>query len=115
MLGREPRRGALVGYGNGDSSRAQVRVSGPLVEGSLRASFAFNTRDTAGYYTDVTTGAKVDPYHEDSARLRLDWLVNDGIKAQLNLFDSRIRASATNYTSQSRRLRSRPPGRSPGS
>jgi iron complex outermembrane receptor protein len=92
---------ALAGYGNGDSSRAQLRLSGPLVAGVLRASLAVNTRNTDGFYSNITTGDKVDPYHEDSARLRLDWLPTDDLRAQLSLFDSRIHASATNYTSQS--------------
>lgn len=92
---------ASAGYGNGETSHAQLRLSGPLVDGVLRASMAVGTRDSAGFYTNSTTGQKVMPYHEDAARVRLDWLVHEGLKAQLNLSESKIRGGATEYTSQS--------------
>jgi iron complex outermembrane receptor protein len=92
---------ARIGAGNGDTAYASVAASGPLVPGVLGISAAASVRNTEGFYRDITTGYKVDPYTEKSGRVRVDWTPTEALRVEGSVFMSRIDGSATNYLSQS--------------
>lgn len=89
-----------AGYGNGETAFGAFAVSTPLTE-TLGISVAGSLRDSRGFYRNRTLGGYVDPYNEKSGRVRLDWQAAPELRVQLIAFTSRIRASATNYLSQS--------------
>jgi iron complex outermembrane receptor protein len=92
---------ARITAGNGATVGAAASLSGPIVADRLGFSAAFGYRDSEGFYRNLTTGFKVDPYNEKSGRVRFDWKLTDALKAQASVFVSRIDGSATNYLSQS--------------
>ena len=92
---------AQVGFGNGDTERTSYMLSGPLIDDKLLFSAAFSYRNTDGFYTDTTTGKKVDPYQTVLGHGRLDWLVSPDLSIDFAALVSHTRAGATQYTSQS--------------
>jgi iron complex outermembrane recepter protein len=73
---------AKIGYGNGDSIRAQAGLSGPLGgSGTLKYRLSLNYYDTDGLIPNAFLGGKADPAENKSARLRLIWEPADNIRA----------------------------------
>lgn len=73
-----------LGAGNGDSYRAQARLSGP-VGGSDTLSYraSANYYDTDGFLPSTFLGGKADPVEDFSARLRFLWRPNDRFSGDL--------------------------------
>lgn len=91
---------ATVGYGNWNSSKANVSVGGAIVPGKLRfrASAAFN--DTDGPYTNIYTSEKVMRSNEKLGRLRFDWQASEATTVDLRLNASRLLGGAIAFNSQ---------------
>lgn len=82
---------AKVGYGNGNSSRAQVAVSGPLNEAkTLKYRAALNFYNTDGFLENTYLQQKADPARDYSGRLRLLFRPNDAFSGDLRVSIDRL-------------------------
>jgi len=73
-----------AGYGNEDSIRGQLGISGPISEAlSYRASV--NYYETDGFLDNVFLNEKVDPVEDLSARVRFVWEPSDAFTGDLRL------------------------------
>lgn len=90
----------MLGTGNGEHREAQVSLSGPLSAG--RAWFRVNGYylDRDGYLPNRNIGGHVDHIQDKSLQVRLDWLVNDALSADLRLYASNTEGGALNYNWQ---------------
>ena len=66
-------------YGNQD---IKLSASGALIEGKLRAKFAFGSFKHDGYGKNLFTGRDVSDRDTRAYRLALDWLPSDSVKVQ---------------------------------
>lgn len=73
-----------AGYGNEDSIRGQLGISGPISDTlSYRASL--NYYETDGFLDNVFLHEKVDPVEDFSGRVRLVWEPNESFTGDLRL------------------------------
>lgn len=79
---------AVFNYGNWNSVKANMGVSGSIIPGKLRfrASASFN--DSDGPFTNILTAEKAHRFKEQLGRLRLEWLLSEK-------FTLDVRASAS--------------------
>jgi len=77
-----------LGYGNGNSLRAQAGISGPLGDiFKYRASLSYY--DTDGFLPSTFLGGKADPVSDLSGRVRLSFEPNDTFSGDVRLsFDN---------------------------
>lgn len=90
----------MVSYGNWNSVKSNLAVSGPLVEGKLRFRLSTAINDSDGPYTNIITNEKVHRINEKIARLRLDWLATDRLSVDLRLNGSRLRGGGIAFNAQ---------------
>ena len=82
---------AKLGYGNGDSTRAQFALSGPIDDAkTLKYRASLNYYETNGLLENTFLNEKADPARDYSGRLRLTWKPNDSFSADLRLAADRL-------------------------
>ena len=80
-----------LGYGNGNSMRAQGAISGPDRRSEtlkFRASLSY--LDTDGFLENEYLGEKADPARDISGRARLIWEPNEDFTADLRFYGSQL-------------------------
>ena len=86
---------AKVSYGNGQSERAQVAVSGPIdPAGTLKYRASVNIYGTNGFLENAYLRDKADPVRDYSGRLRLLWKPLDSLSADLRVYADRLETQA---------------------
>ncbi|MEO0410484.1 MAG: TonB-dependent receptor [Pseudomonadota bacterium] len=90
----------LASYGNWDSMRLQAGVGGPIIEGKLRFRAAASLRDTEGPFENINTGENVFRSNEKNGRVRLEWLVNEKVTADLRFGASSLRGGGIAFNAQ---------------
>ena len=87
------------GVANNDSFKANVMVSGPIVEDKLLGRLAISTRQTDGFYKNIYTGQSdtVDFLEDTSARARLIWNVSEDLSFDFRGGYSEVEAGAINF------------------
>jgi iron complex outermembrane receptor protein len=86
---------AKVSYGNGQSERAQIAVSGPIdAAGTLKYRASVNLYGTNGFLENVYLHDKADPVRDYSGRVRLVWKPLDNLTADLRVFVDRLETQA---------------------
>jgi len=90
----------MLGAGNGEHREAQVSLAGPLAPG--RAWFRVNGywMDRDGYLPNRNIGGHVDHKQDESVQVRLDWLLNEALSADLRLYASNTQGGSLNYNWQ---------------
>lgn len=84
-----------AGFGNGNSLRGQVGISGPVGNSeSLSFRASVNYYETDGYIPSTFLGGKVDPVEDLSGRLRFLWKPNDTFTGDFRLAMSDLRTRA---------------------
>ena len=85
---------AIASYGNWNTSKAVLSMSGGIVPGKLRGRISAAFSETDGPFTNIITGEKSYRSSEKLGRLRLDW--NDGgpFTADLRFNISRLTGGA---------------------
>ena len=82
---------AKVGYGNGDSTRAQLALSGPIDDAkTLKYRASLNYYETNGFLQNTYLNEKADPVRDYSGRVRLTWKPNDTFSGDLRLAVDRL-------------------------
>src|SRR4029077_18515235 len=77
---------AKLGYGNENSYKAQLGLSGPITESkSLKYSTAFSFYKTDGFLENTYLVQKADPLKDYSGRVRLIWEPTDSFTGDLRL------------------------------
>lgn len=89
----------LAGFGNDDTYRANLGVSGPLTD-TLGFSLAGSYRHTDGSYTGVNTSEKVQRSENYSGRGRLVYDNEDGLVIDLKVGASRSVGGGSSLTAQ---------------
>jgi len=79
-----------VGVGNGSSKRAQVGVSGPIGDGSLKYRASLNYYDTDGYIPSTFLGGKADPVEDFSGQARLSWAPSETFSGDFRVSASKL-------------------------
>jgi iron complex outermembrane recepter protein len=80
-----------LGYGSGNSIRAQGAISGPIGDSDtlkFRASVSY--LDTDGFLKNEYLGGKADPARDVSGRARLVWKPNEDFTADLRFYGSQL-------------------------
>jgi iron complex outermembrane recepter protein len=80
-----------LGYGNGNSIRAQAGIGGPVGDSEtlkFRASLSY--LDTDGFLKNEYLGDKADPSRDISGRARLIWAPNEDFTADLRFAGSQL-------------------------
>lgn len=80
-----------LGYGNGNSIRAQGAISGPVGNSDtlkFRASLSY--LDTDGFLKNEYLNEKADPSRDVSARARLIWQPNENFTGDLRFYGSQL-------------------------
>jgi iron complex outermembrane receptor protein len=85
---------ALMSYGNWNSSRANLSVSGPVVEDRLTVRGAFAYTNSDGPFENIVTGENSYRSDEKTGRVRFDWRLTDAITADLRIGGSTLRGGA---------------------
>ena len=86
-----------LGFGNYSTQNVRAVISGPLVEGKLRAKAAVASLQRDGYGTNLFTGRDVSDKDTLAYRLALDWLASDAVTVQLSFDGSRDDAEPKGY------------------
>ena len=82
---------AKVGYGNENSYKAQLGLSGPITDSkSLKYSAAFSYYNTDGFLENTYLDQKADPLKDYSGRLRMIWEPTDSFTGDLRLSADRL-------------------------
>jgi iron complex outermembrane receptor protein len=71
----------MVSFGGGDHGTQDFKfsISGPLVEGKVRAKLAFASLQRDGYGTNLFTGRELSNKDTTAFRLALDWLASEDV------------------------------------
>src|SRR5262249_46153665 len=86
---------AKVSYGNGQSERAQVAVSGPIdPAGTLKYRASGNIYGTNAFLENEYLRDKADPVRDYPGRLRLLWKPLDNLTADLRVYADRLETQA---------------------
>ena len=86
-----------VGLGDGDASKLQASISGPLVEDRVFGRLSASFYDADGWRDNVVVGQKSDPVENKSARGRLIFTPNDTFEADLRFSVSEDNLSALGF------------------
>jgi iron complex outermembrane receptor protein len=82
---------AKLGYGNGNSTLAQLALSGPLNDSkTLKYRGAFNFYNTDGLLENTYLNQKADPARDYTGRMRLLWDPNEAFTADLRVSIDRL-------------------------
>ena len=82
---------ARLGYGNGNSTRAQLAVSGPIDDAkTLKYRASMNFYNTDGLLENTYLNEKADPARDYSGRFRLTWKPSDAFTGDLRLAFDRL-------------------------
>ncbi len=82
---------AKVGYGNENSYKAQLGLSGPMNDSkSLKYSAAFSYYNTDGFLENTYLDQKADPLKDYSGRVRMIWEPTDSFTGDLRLSADRL-------------------------
>jgi iron complex outermembrane receptor protein len=82
---------AKLGYGNGNSTLAQLALSGPLNDSkTLKYRGSFNFYNTDGLLENTYLNQKADPARDYTGRMRLLWDPNDVFTADLRVSVDRL-------------------------
>ena len=82
---------AQAGFGNGNSERAQLALSGPIDDAkTLRYRASANFYSTDGFLENTFLNQKADPAKDYSARYRMVWKPNDAFSADFRLAVDRL-------------------------
>jgi iron complex outermembrane recepter protein len=83
--------GSITGsYGNWNTAKVNLGVSGALIPGKLRVRFSGSYSDSDGQFSNIITNEDSMRSKEKVARIRFDWLASDTIKADLRFSLSRL-------------------------
>jgi iron complex outermembrane receptor protein len=71
----------MISFGGGDYGTQEFKfaISGPLVEGKLRAKLAFASLQRDGYGTNLFTGREMSNKDTTAFRLGLDWVASEDV------------------------------------
>ncbi|ACG78847.1 TonB-dependent receptor [Phenylobacterium zucineum HLK1] len=83
-----------VGAGNGDQHKAQIGVSGPIIEGRLFGSIAGSFRSREGFLENVYLNKKVDFLRDTAVRGRLIFDATDALKIDYRASYNRTHSGA---------------------
>jgi len=81
----------MLGYGNGNSTRAQFAIGGPIDDGKTlkyRASLSFYNTD--GLLENTYLNEKADPARDYSGRVRLTWKPSDNFSGDFRVAYDRL-------------------------
>jgi len=82
---------ARLDYGNGNSTRAQLALSGPINDAkTLKYRASFNFYNTDGFLENTYLNQKADPARDYSGRMRLLWDPNDVFTGDLRVSIDRL-------------------------
>lgn len=87
-----------AGLGDGDASKLQAAISGPLVEDRVFGRLSASFYDADGWRDNVVVGRKSDPVENKSIRGRLIFTPNDTFEADLRFSRSEDDLSALGFT-----------------
>jgi iron complex outermembrane recepter protein len=79
-----------AGYGNWNTSKANLGVSGAIIPGKLRFRISGALSDTDSQFTNKITNEKSTRSNEKVGRLRFDWMATENLTADLRFSISRL-------------------------
>jgi len=86
---------AKLGYGKGNSTRAQLALSGPLNDSkTLKYRASFNFYNTDGLLDNTYLNQKADPARDYSGRMRLLWSPSEAFTGDLRVSVDRLETRA---------------------
>ena len=87
------------GYGNGEHINVSGVASGPLVEDKLRGRIVVGYRDADGWYDNVATDVKADPYENLTVAGKLLWDVGSNTTLDLRLTYADTESTGSQFVS----------------
>jgi iron complex outermembrane recepter protein len=89
---------AMLGYGNGNSSRAQLAVGGPIDDAkTMKYRASLNFSNTDGLLENRYLNQKADPARDYSGRVRFAWKPNDSFSGDLRIAYDRLETRGFYY------------------
>jgi iron complex outermembrane recepter protein len=82
---------AMLGYGNGNSTHAQLALGGPIDDAkTLKYRASLNFYNTDGFLENTYLHQKADPARDYSGRVRFTWKPNDAFSGDLRIAYDRL-------------------------
>lgn len=81
---------ATIGYGNWNTSKANVSLGGPLIKDKLSVRLSGAFTDSDGPFKNIITGEDSFRSREKLGRLRFDWKLSDIVTADIRFNASKL-------------------------
>jgi iron complex outermembrane receptor protein len=89
---------AMVGYGNGNSTHAQLALGGPIDDAkTLKYRASLNFANSDGFLENSYLHQKADPSRDYSGRVRLTWKPSDSFSGDFRLAYDRLETRGFYY------------------